>query len=150
VKKQHFSIQIDAPVDEVWKTMLEEATYREWTSAFSPGSYYQGNWDKGSEIRFLGPDPDGGGESGMMARIKENRLHEHISIEHYGVIHNGVVDTESEEAKKWAPAYENYTFIPRNGSTEVVIDVDTADEFAAEFEAMWHEALKKLKELAEE
>jgi hypothetical protein len=149
MQKQHYSIHIDAPVEKAWDTMLNEPTYREWTKAFSPGSYYKGSWDRGSKILFLGPDPESGQEMGMVSRIKENRPHEFISIEHLGVVHNGVEDTESEEAKKWTPAYENYTFRSANGGTEISIDVDTADEYAADFEKMWPQALQSLKELAE-
>ncbi|MDQ5893468.1 MAG: hypothetical protein QG640_480, partial [Patescibacteria group bacterium] len=31
MQKIHFSIQINAPKEKVWDTMLGEATYREWT-----------------------------------------------------------------------------------------------------------------------
>ncbi len=51
--------------------MLEDATYREWTSAFNEtGSYYEGDWNPGSEIRFLGPD-DEGSLGGMIATVEE-------------------------------------------------------------------------------
>jgi uncharacterized protein YndB with AHSA1/START domain len=33
-----FSITINAPKEEVWRAMLEDATYRQWTSAFEEGS----------------------------------------------------------------------------------------------------------------
>ena len=39
--------------------MLADDTYREWTSAFHPGSYYKGDWSEGSKILFLGPGDDG-------------------------------------------------------------------------------------------
>jgi L-rhamnose mutarotase len=149
LQKQHYSIHINASVERAWDTMLNDPTYREWTKAFSPGSYYKGSWDQGSKMLFLGPDPETGKEGGMVSRIKENRPHEFISIEHLGVVHDGVEDTKGEEAKKWAPAYENYTFRRANGGTELSIDVETADEYAADFERMWPEALKSLKALAE-
>src|SRR5688572_26021299 len=110
MEKLRQTIFINAPRERVWDVMLSDETYRQWTSAFNPGSYYKGDWKEGSKILFLGPNPDGSGEGGMVSRIKENRPHEFISIEHLGIVQNGVEDTESEEAKKWAPAYENYTF----------------------------------------
>jgi len=149
MQKIHFSIHINAPREKVWDTMLSDATYRQWTSAFNPGSYYKGSWEEGSKILFLGPNPDGNGEGGMVARIKENCIHEYISIEHNGVISNGVEDTTSEEARKWAPAYENYTFIDKDGGTEVSVDMDIVDEYKTMFEEMWPKALGLLKELAE-
>lgn len=129
--------------------MLSDQTYREWTKVFNEGSYYQGNWEQAAEMRFLGPNPDGSGEGGMFSRIKENRLHEYLSIEHLGVIKNGAVDTTSEEVKQWTPAFENYTFFEKDGGTELQVELDITDEYKAMFEDLWPKALQVLKELAE-
>ncbi len=150
MQKIHFSIFVIAPKEKVWDTMLDDASYREWTTAFNPGSYYKGDWSQGSKILFLGPNPDGSGEGGMVSRIQENRQYEFISIEHLGIIQNGVEDTTSEEVKKWTPAFENYTFTEKDGGTEVSVDMDVADEYKGMFEDMWPKALQILKELVEE
>jgi hypothetical protein len=153
MKKIHASIKINAPAEKVYKTMLGEDTYKEWTKAFSPTpdstSYVKGDWNKGSKILFVGTDPETGQEGGMVSRVAENKPNEFVSIEHLGIIQNGVEDTTSEEAKKWTPAFENYTLKEENGMTELQIDVDTADELAGEFEKAWPVALEKLKELSE-
>lgn len=150
MKTLHFSITINAPRKNVWHTMLDDAPYRDWTSAFSPGSFYRGDWSEGSKILFLGPDPETGAEGGMVSRIAENRLYEFISVEHLGVVQDGVEDTTSELARAWAPAYENYTFLERDGVTEVQVDIDVTDDHASMFDQMWPRALSRLKELAEE
>src|SRR5688500_1703835 len=106
MEKLRKTILVNAPRERVWDVMLADETYRDWTTACSPGSHYEGGWSKGSKIIFKGPLPEGAGEMGMVSRIAENRPHEFISIEHLGIYKNGVEDTESEEAKKWAPAYE--------------------------------------------
>ena len=54
MQKLHFSIVINAPKKKVWHAMLDDKQYREWTEAFNPGSYYKGDWSKGSKILFLG------------------------------------------------------------------------------------------------
>lgn len=154
MKKSHYSIVINAPKEKVWHTMLDDEPYREWTSAFSPGGHYKGDWSQGSKMIFLGLDPKTGEEGGMVSRIAENKLYEFISIEHLGIIQNGVEDTTSEEAKKWAPAFENYTFTEKNlpdGSqvTEVNVDMDINEEEAEMFDTLWPKALEKLKEIAE-
>ena len=149
MQKLHFSITINAPKEKVWHAMLDDKPYREWTTAFNPGSYYKGDWSKGSKILFLGPDPKTGEEGGMVSRIAENKPYEYISIEHLGIVHNGIEDTTSEEAKKWAPAFENYTFKEKDGKTEVIVDMDIDEKEAEMFNKVWPEALKKLKEIAE-
>jgi uncharacterized protein YndB with AHSA1/START domain len=150
MKTLHFSTTINAPCKKVWHTMLDDAPYRDWTSAFNPGSFYRGDWSEGSKILFLGPDPTTGTEGGMVSRIAENRLYEFISVEHLGVVQDGIEDTTSELARQWAPAYENYTFLERDGATEVQVDIDVADDHASMFEQMWPRALSRLKELAEQ
>ena len=149
MSKLNFSILIDAPISKVWDTMLEDKTYRIWTEEFTPSSHYIGNWNQGSKILFLGPSNDGK-LAGMVSRIKENKLHKYISIEHLGEVHDGVEDTTSDRVKVWAGALENYTFIDKNGKTELVVDMDINEEFVEMFEGMWPKALKKLKSLCEE
>ncbi|HET6528496.1 MAG TPA: SRPBCC domain-containing protein [Balneolaceae bacterium] len=144
MKKLHFTATIKAPKVEVWNTMLEDKTYREWTSAFHEGSHYEGSWEEGSEIRFL--DPDG---NGMVSVIAENRPYEFISVKHVGIINDGVEDTESEEAKKWAPAFESYSFVEKEGKTTVSVEMDIEDEYEDMFNEMWPNALRKLKDLCE-
>jgi uncharacterized protein YndB with AHSA1/START domain len=143
-----FKITIDANKQKVWDTMLNDKTYREWTKAFHEGSYYEGSWEKGSDIYFMGPDKDGK-VSGMYAKIRENRKYEFVSIEHLGEINNGVIDTTSEKVKKWTPSFENYTFADKGNQTELTIDMNVVPEYQAMFEDMWPKALKELKHISE-
>lgn len=145
MKKIHSEITINAPAQKVWDTMLAGETYRKWTSAFAEGSHYKGSWKQGEKMLFL--DPEG---TGMVSVVAELRPHEFISLKHIGIIQDGIEDTESEEAKKWAPAFENYTFEEVNGKTKLSIDMDILDEFEEMFTEMWDNALIKLKALAEE
>ncbi|MEP2447198.1 MAG: SRPBCC domain-containing protein [Balneola sp.] len=144
MKKIHSEITINASPEAVWNVMLEDETYRKWTSAFAEGSYYKGSWKQGEKMLFL--DPEG---TGMVSVIAELQPHEFISLKHIGIIQDGIEDTESEDAKKWAPAFENYTFEEVNGKTKLSIDMDILDEFEEMFTEMWKNALKKLKVLSE-
>jgi uncharacterized protein YndB with AHSA1/START domain len=151
-ERLRFSIVINAPKEKVWDTMLNEDTYRLWTDAFMPGSYYVGDWSEGSKILFIGPD-ETGKMSGMVSRIKINRPFEHISIENIGIVENGKENTSRKEAKEYAGSLENYTFKEIDGKTEVLVElypvVDLEDEYKEMFQDMWLKALQKLKELAE-
>src|SRR5690625_2679372 len=144
MKTLHFSKTINESADKVWNTMLEDETYRQWTAAFNEGSHFEGSWEEGEKIMFLGPDGNG-----MVSTIAENRPHEFISIKHIGVIQDGVEDTESEEARKWAPAYEKYFFTEKDGKTTVSVDMDIEGEYEEAFNEMWPNALQDLKKLAE-
>ncbi|MES3031300.1 MAG: SRPBCC domain-containing protein [Patescibacteria group bacterium] len=146
----HFSIFINAPREKVWHAMLDDASYREWTKPFNPGSYFEGNWEAGSAMKFLGCDDNGKPNAGgMYSMVRVNRPHEFISIEHVGMIQDGVIDTTSDMVKKWTPSFENYTFIEKDGGTEVKVDVDIVDEMKDEFNGMWPKALEILKVVAE-
>ncbi|MEW6195561.1 MAG: SRPBCC domain-containing protein [Bacteroidota bacterium] len=147
MNKLHFSITINAPKEKVWDTMLSDKTYRVWTEAFTPGSYFKGNWDKGSKMLFLGPSEKG--EMGMVSRIKENQKYKYLSIEHLGMVQDGKEDTTSDEVKNWAGVLENYTFSEANGKTELRVDMDSVDEYAEMFQGMWPKALNTLKDLCE-
>jgi uncharacterized protein YndB with AHSA1/START domain len=144
----HFSIIIDASKEKVWDTMLQDATYRQWTAAFGPGSYYEGSWETGSDIRFLAPN-DKGTVDGMVSRIKENRPYELMSIEHVGTMHDGQLVAPNDKGTAWKGALENYTFTETDGKTEVKVDIDVEDEFVEVFGDMWPKGLQKLKEIAE-
>lgn len=150
MEKLTFTTIINAPKEKVWHTMLDDATYRQWTKAFNEGSRYEGVWETGSEMKFIGCDENGKESGGMYSRIKEARPYEFVSIEHLGMINeNGEIDTTSESVKKWTPAFENYTFKDVDGGTEVLVEIDISDEWKDMFNDMWPKALVKLKEIAE-
>ena len=148
MQKINFNIEINAPVEKVWNTMLDDKTYRKWTEPFAPGSHYKGDWSQGSKILFLGPN-EKGIMGGMVSRIKENRKHEYISIEHLGVVSDGKEDTTSDAVIQWAGSLENYTFKDKSGKTELLVDMEINDEYKEMFEKMWPESLKILKDIAE-
>ena len=70
-------------------------------------------------------------------------------MEHYGVVQDGVEDTSSAEAAGWAGGQEAYTLRQKDGSTEVLVDVDTHDDYKDMFSDMWPRALQKLKQISE-
>ena len=143
--KLHFSIVINKQKEHVWNTMLDIDTYRLWAEVFAPGSNYVGDWSQGSKMLFRASDE----MSGMVSRIKENKPYQYLSIEHIGIVQDGKEDTSSKAAKEWAGALENYTFKETDGTTEVLVDMDTDDEYKEMFQETWPKALLKLKELAE-
>ncbi len=149
MQKFNASIFINAPKEKVWEVLLGPESYEKWTKPFNPTSRYEGDWSEGSKMLFLGTDENGENLGGMVSRVAKNVPYEHISIEHLGIVENGVEDTTSEKALSWAPSYENYTLTEKDGGTEFTLDQDLEEEYVEMFKGMWKEALQILKELAE-
>ncbi|WP_297338100.1 SRPBCC domain-containing protein [Algoriphagus sp.] len=144
----HFEIEIQAPVSQVTPQMLDKATYPIWTAPFSPGSYYEGSWEKGSQIYFLTQD-ENGEKSGMVSKILEHIPDHYISIEHLGMIDKGKEITSGPEIETFQGVTENYTFTSKNGKTVLQVDIESVGEYKDHFNAMWPKALEKLKEICE-
>lgn len=145
MEKMNFSISISAPKEKVWKVLWEDASYRNWTSAFMEGSYAEtDNWKEGSKVLFL----DGKG-NGMVSMVEANKPNEYMSFKHIGIVKDGVEDVSSEQVRGWAGALENYTLRQTNGKTELSVDMDISEEYKKYFTETWPKALDKVKELAE-
>ncbi len=149
MKTQNYTVEIEAPKEVVWQVMLSDKTYRIWTEAFCSGSHFVGDWSEGSKMLFLGPD-ESGKMGGMVSKIKENRSCDVISIEHLGIVNDGVEDTTSDAVLQWKGAIESYTLTDLGDKTKVQVDIDVADEYTELFETMWPKALQKLKDVAEQ
>lgn len=143
-----FATTIEAPVEKVYATMLAPNTYAEWTKVFNADSRYEGSWEKGSKIRFVGADEQGN-LGGMVSRIRENRPNRFVSIEHLGVLQGDQEITSGPEVDGWAGALENYTFIAEGDHTRLVVDMDANDTFREYFEKTWPVALERLRRLCE-
>jgi hypothetical protein len=139
-----FSITINATKEKIWKVMLDDSTYREWSSAFQEGSYAVTDWKEGSKALFLTPEG-----SGMVSRIVGHRPNEFLSIKHLGTVKNGVEDTDSEKSKEWTNALENYTLREQDGKSTLTVEMDVTEEYRSYFEETWPKALGKLKEISE-
>ena len=149
MKEINLSVEINASREAVWDTIVDDAKYREWTAAFNEGSFFEGGWQKGDSIRFLGINENGEKE-GMISEIAESIYPEYISIRHLGFIHNGIEDTTSEHVKSWAPSYENYKLESLgNQKTLFKVNMEANDEFYAMFMDMWPKALDLLKKVTE-
>ena len=160
MEKFQFKVSINAPVSKVYDFMLginNKSTYEQWTSLFNPTSTYEGNWDKGNKILFLGVD-EKGEKGGMVSRIAENIPNQFVSIQHYGLLKADQEITEGPEVEKWANGFENYTFEENNarpddpvgrGTTTVTVDLDTTGDFIDYMNQSYPKALDKLKEICE-
>jgi len=151
MKKLQFKVNINAPAQKVYDTMLginNKSTYDQWTALFNPTSTYEGSWNKGSKILFVGVD-EKGEKGGMVSEVTDNVPNRYVSIRHYGLLKGDAEITEGPEVEKWTNAFENYTFEENNGTTTVTVDLDTVEEYLDYMNQTYPKALNKLKELCE-
>ena len=157
MKKLQFKVSINAPVTKTYDFMLginSKSTYEQWTALFNPTSTYEGSWDKGNKILFVGVDSKGE-KGGMVSKIAVNIPNQFVSIQHYGLFKDDKEITEGPEVEKWANGFENYTFEEsatadgKPTTTSVTIDLDTTEEFVAYMNQHYPKALEKLKEICE-
>lgn len=151
MKKIQYTTNIKAPASKVYEAMLglkNKSTYEQWTAMFNPTSSYEGKWDKGSKILFVGVD-EKGEKGGMVSQIMENTPNKFVSIRHYGLVQGGKEITSGPDVEKWANGRENYTFEESAGNTKVIVDLDTAEDFVDYMDEAYPKALAKLKEICE-
>ncbi|MBL0884263.1 MAG: SRPBCC domain-containing protein [Chitinophagaceae bacterium] len=152
MKKLQFKVNINAPAANVYACMLgihDKSTYEQWTSLFNPTSTYEGSWNKGSKILFIGVD-EKGEKGGIVSKIAANIPHQFVSIQHYGLVKGDQEITEGPEVEKWANGFENYHFEENNEITTVTVELDTTEDFIGYMNEKYPKALNRLKEICEQ
>ncbi len=151
MEKLQFRVKINAPVHKTYDYMLgisNKSTYEQWTSVFNATSTYEGSWNKGDKILFIGVDANGE-KGGMVSRIAENIPNQFVSIQHYGLVKGNTEITDGPDVEKWANGFENYTFEANSDTTTVTVDLDTTADFIDYMNQSFPKALDKLKEICE-
>jgi uncharacterized protein YndB with AHSA1/START domain len=140
-----YEVVISAPANKVWETMLQKESYKQWVGKSWPGSSYEGKWEQGEKIRFIGPD--GGGTLAEFLEVKPNKriLARHIAILGPG----GTEDRTSEMAKGWIGTIEGYTFDEHDGKTTLTVSIETTPEWRQMFDDGWPASLEELKRITE-
>ncbi|MBK8053293.1 MAG: SRPBCC domain-containing protein [Saprospiraceae bacterium] len=143
-----YQVSVNAPKEKCSDLMLglsDISTYKQWTAVFNPTSRYDGSWEKGSKIKFVGV-AENGKKSGMVSRIAEHIPNEYVSIEHYGLFEDDVEIIEGPQVESWAGGQENYTFEADGNGTKITVEVDVTEDHETWFDENYPFALKKLKE----
>jgi len=151
MQKLQFKVSIIAPVAKIYDIMLgisNKSTYEQWTALFNPTSTYEGSWEKGSKMQFVGVD-EKGEKGGMVSKIVDNIPDKFVSIQHYGLVTGDKEITEGPEVEKWANGFEDYHFDETNGTTTVTVELDTTEDFLSYMNEAYPKALNKLKEICE-
>lgn len=151
MQKKNYSINVEAPALQAYDIMLglsNKKSYEAWTAVFNASSTFEGSWDKGAKILFIGTGADGK-RGGMVSEIAENQPGSFVSIRHIGMLEGDNEITEGPQVEAWSGSHENYTFTESNGITNITVEVDVVEEYADYFNNTYPNALIKLKEIIE-
>ncbi|SHK80369.1 ATPase [Chryseobacterium polytrichastri] len=139
MEKLSFEIQINADPEKVWNVLWGEITYRQWTTAFTEGSFYEGTLEEGSIVKFFDPH-----NNGMYSRVEKNIAHKEMKFLHLGEIYDGV-----ESPQNWGEATEAYILEENEDGTVLKGEIQTPAEFKEFFESKFPKALGIVKNLSE-
>jgi hypothetical protein len=139
MEKLHFEIQISAEPAKVWSVLWDDISYRQWTTAFTEGSFYQGTWEEGSIMKFFDAH-----NNGMYSRIEKNIPEKIMKFLHLGEIFNGI-----EAPQDWGEATEAYILEENEEGATLNVDIQTSEEFKSFFEEKFPNALRIIKNLSE-
>ncbi|KMQ68906.1 ATPase [Chryseobacterium sp. FH2] len=139
MEKLSFEIQINAIPEKVWSVLWDHTSYRQWTTAFTEGSFYEGTLDEGSIVKFFDPN-----NNGMYSQVEKNIPNEEIKFLHLGEIYDGV-----EVPQEWGEATEAYILEENEEGTKLRTEIQTPAEFKAFFEDKFPTALGIIKNLSE-
>jgi len=134
-----YKIEINASPEKVWTVLWDDMSYRQWTSAFTEGSFYIGTWEEDSMMKFFDPN-----NNGMYSRVLKNNPNKEMTFLHLGEIYDGV-----EVPQDWGDATESYLLEETENGTKLTAKINTSEEFKGFFEDKFPNALQNVKNLAE-
>ncbi|ROI00889.1 SRPBCC family protein [Chryseobacterium daecheongense] len=134
-----FEVQIEATPEKVWSVLWNDISYRQWTTAFTEGSFYEGTLEEGTLVKFFDPN-----NNGMYSRVEKNIPNKEIKFLHLGEIYDGV-----EQPQDWGEATESYILEETESGTTLKGIIQTPEEFKGFFEDKFPKALGIVKNLSE-
>ncbi len=144
IEKLVFEIDINAPKEKVWQKLWGKDTYSQWTSAFTEGSYFEGDFKQGNRVHLLAP----GGE-GLYSDILFLKENEMLVFSHIGYVKDKQELPLDEETAVWTGSLESYTLTETSAGTHLKVELDNQKEHHDKMRELFPKALFKLKELCE-
>lgn len=142
MKKFQFSIDINASKEQVWNTLWEDASFRDWANTIDEGTYIKGDLKEGNEIQFLS-SVNGYGVTSLVAEFKPNEA----------ILFRHSADTQDyggqEREKEWTGGEEGYSLTEKDGVTHLIVTLDLPPEQEETFHIRLPKALERIKALAE-
>ena len=139
-----FNTEIKATPEKVWQVLWNDATYREWTSAFCEGSYAISNWNEGDSVHFLSPSGDG-----MNSVIAKKTDNQYMAFKHLSELKNFKEMPVDQAAQEWIGSMETYELSQNGNTTSLKVKVDSVEKFKDYFTDVFPKALEIVKQLSE-
>lgn len=141
MNKLRFSINIHAPRENVWHTLWDDKTLREWAGLIDPGTYMVGELKEGNEVQFL--SGSGYGVTSLIEKLIPNEL---VSFRHLADTKDSGVHVRDKE---WTGGTERYALTENDNSTTLTYDTDLPPEQEEYFKGVLPKALERIKFLTE-
>ena len=139
MKLLEFKTQINATPEKVWEVLFTQDAYKKWASALNEGTYYEGNWEEGTTMRFLDAD-----NNGMYNIVEKNIPNRELKMTHLGWIYDGVLTPQD-----WEDSTVSYILEPNENGTLLTGKVNSLDEFVDFFNSKYPQNFEKVKKLSE-
>ncbi len=146
IGRQYFEIDIRAPREKVWQKMWGKEGYKAWTSEFTEGSYYDGEFKAGETVHLLAP-----GGNGLYSDVLFMQENELMILSHIGIIVNGEEQELDEETEQWTGILESYRLSEDEaGFTHLSLELDNQKAYFDKMNEAFPRAFRKLKEICEQ
>lgn len=139
MKLLEFTTQISATPEKVWNVLFTQDSYGKWSSAMNSGTYFEGNWEEGSIMKFL--DQKNNGMYNLVEINKENQL---LRMKHIGWIMDGELSPQG-----WEDSTVTYILEPNENGTLLKAEVNSLDEFIEFFNTKYPQNFELIKNLSE-
>lgn len=142
MKQMQFTTEIRATKEQVWDTLWQDETLRDWASLIDPETYMVGELKLGNEIQFI----SGHGGYGVTTLVEKLTPGEFLLLRHQADTQE---EGKKERKKQWTGGSESYTLSETDGTTTLTIAFDVPPELEDYFKTNYPKAMERIKELTE-
>jgi hypothetical protein len=143
MKKLHFSVEINADNEKVWKTLWQDETYRSGPAPLAKVLMLSAIGKKVARSSSFLPMGKACTAGLQKASLTSTFLQAHRRNEKRSKT------TLTEETKAWSGSEENYTLSSDGKITKLNVDMDVVDEYEDYFSKTFPKAFEIVKEISE-
>ena len=136
-----FSVDITSSKQNVWHTLWDDSTFRDWAGVIDEGTHMVGEMTEGHTIEYI--SASGYGVTSLIVKLVPE---ESVMLRHLAdTMDNGNGIREDE----WTGGTENYTITEHDEVTTLTIELTVPDGQTDTFKDRMPKALERVKSLAE-